>query len=143
MYRVLNNEAPEYLSNLYTHIPSCYSNSRNSLSLDRHIQNKYIFLSCFSMEQPTSDSQILSVTQFLQANISCTPLSSVYRMDCDVILLGREKQTVRYSSDCHCNDWSFETNFIHPQNSAQSFGLLVRVTPPPLHPPPLTPYCSL
>jgi len=27
MYRVLNNEAPEYLSNLYTHTPSRYSNS--------------------------------------------------------------------------------------------------------------------
>ena len=27
MYRVLNNEAPEYISNLYTHTPSRYSNS--------------------------------------------------------------------------------------------------------------------
>ena len=31
------------------------------------VQNKYILLWCLSMEQPTSDSQILSVTQFLQA----------------------------------------------------------------------------
>ena len=29
MYRVLSNEAPEYVSNLYTHPPSPYSNSRN------------------------------------------------------------------------------------------------------------------
>ena len=27
MYRVLNNEAPEYISNPYTHTPSRYSNS--------------------------------------------------------------------------------------------------------------------
>ena len=72
MYRLLSNEAPEYISNLYTHTPSRYSNSRNYyLSLpgpkDRHIQNKYILLWCLSMEQPTSDSQILSVTQLLQA----------------------------------------------------------------------------
>ena len=36
MCRVLNNEAPGYISNLYTHIPSRYSNSRNyHLSLSR------------------------------------------------------------------------------------------------------------
>ena len=36
MYRVLNNEALEYISNLYTHTPSRYSNSRNyHLSLPR------------------------------------------------------------------------------------------------------------
>ena len=36
MYRVLSNEAPEYISNLYTHTPSSYSNSRNyRLSLPR------------------------------------------------------------------------------------------------------------
>ena len=36
MYWVLSNEAPEYISNLYTHTPSRYSNSRNDhLSLPR------------------------------------------------------------------------------------------------------------
>ena len=36
MYRVLSNEAPEYISNLSTHTPSLYSNSRNyHLSLPR------------------------------------------------------------------------------------------------------------
>ena len=36
MYRVLSNEAPEYISNLYTHTPSRYSSSRNyHLSLSR------------------------------------------------------------------------------------------------------------
>ena len=38
MYRVLSNEAPEYIFNLYTHThtPSCYSDSRNyHLSLPR------------------------------------------------------------------------------------------------------------
>ena len=36
MYRLLSNKAPEYISNLYTHTPSRYSNSRNYyLSLPR------------------------------------------------------------------------------------------------------------
>ena len=36
IYRVLSNEAPEYISNLYTHTPSRYSSSRNyQLSLPR------------------------------------------------------------------------------------------------------------
>ena len=36
MYRVLSNEAAGYISNLYTHTPSRYSNSRNyHLSLSR------------------------------------------------------------------------------------------------------------
>ena len=36
MYRLLSNEAPEYISNLYTHTSSRYSNSRNyHLSLPR------------------------------------------------------------------------------------------------------------
>ena len=25
-----------------------------------------------------------------------------------------DRQTMRFSSDCHCNDWSFEAYFIHP-----------------------------
>ena len=29
IYRLLSNEAPEYISNLYTHTPSRYSSSRN------------------------------------------------------------------------------------------------------------------
>ena len=79
MYRVLNNEAPGYISNLYTHTPSRYSSSRSyQLSLPRPridiiIQNKYILLWCFSMDQATSDIQILSVTQLLQAKLSCIP----------------------------------------------------------------------
>ena len=36
MYRVLSNEAPEYICNLYTNAPSRYSNSKNyQLSLPR------------------------------------------------------------------------------------------------------------
>ena len=36
MHKVLSNESPEYISNLYTHTPSRYSNSRNyHLSLPR------------------------------------------------------------------------------------------------------------
>ena len=41
-----------------------------------------------------------------------------------------DRETVRFSSDCHCNDWSSETYFTHPLNSAQPLGLLVIVTPP-------------
>ena len=71
MYRVLSNEAPEYISNLYTHTPSRYSNSRNyHLSLPRpriDIFKTSISFSGLSMEQPTSGSQILSATQFFQA----------------------------------------------------------------------------
>ena len=72
MYRVLSNEAPDYISNLYTRTPSRYSNSRNyQLSLPRPRINIFKTSRSFSrslpMEQPTSDSQILSVTQLLQA----------------------------------------------------------------------------
>ena len=42
MYRVLSNEAPEYISNLYTHTPSRYSNSR------------YIHLVCLGQGQTYS-----------------------------------------------------------------------------------------
>ena len=35
MYRLLSNEAPEYISNLYTHTPSRYSSSRNYLPRPR------------------------------------------------------------------------------------------------------------
>ena len=68
---VPNNEAPEDISNLYTHRPSGYSNPRNyqlNLLTPRiHIiiQNKYSLLWCLSLQQPTSDSQILSFTQLL------------------------------------------------------------------------------
>ena len=46
------------------------------------------------MEQPTSDSQNLSLTQLLQAKTSCT-LEAVTRMDCDRKLGGREKDKDR------------------------------------------------
>ena len=48
-------------------IPTLGTISLVCLGKDKHIQNKYILLWCLSMEQPTSDSQILSVTQLLQA----------------------------------------------------------------------------
>ena len=54
MYRVdLNSEAPEYISNLYTFLPSRYSNFKNNqLSLPRPrlyiIQNKSSFLWCLT-----------------------------------------------------------------------------------------------
>ena len=74
-YKVLNSEAPDYISNLYTYVPSWYSNSRNyKLSLPRpRIDIFKASLWCFSMEQPTSDSQILSATQLIQVKTSCTP----------------------------------------------------------------------
>jgi len=78
MYKVLNSEAPDYISNMYTYIPSRYSNSRNyKLSLPRpRIDIFKASLWCFSMEQPTSDSQILSATQLIQVKTSCIPWRS-------------------------------------------------------------------
>ena len=78
MYRLLRNEAPEYISNLYTHTPSRYSNSRNyHLSLPRpridifktsiSFSGAYLWNNIHNRHSPTSDSQILSVTQLLQA----------------------------------------------------------------------------
>ena len=82
-------------------------------------------------KQPTSDSRILS-TQLLQEKISCASWSSCIGWIMTEYCKGeRERETERFLSDCHCNDWSFETYFIHPLNSAQAFRLLVRVTSPP------------
>ena len=140
MYRVLNNEAPEYISNLYKHTPSRYSNSRNyKLSLPRPridvFRTSIPFAGAFLWNNlPLTD--LVSRSAPSSENFVHT-LKQLHKMDCDIILLGREKETVRFSSDCHCSDWSFETYFIHPYNSAQSFRLLVRV----IFPPP--PCCSL
>jgi len=72
MFRVLNNEASEYIFNLYSaHTPSRYSNSRNyQLSfprprIDIFKRNNDSLLLCLSVEQPTCDSQILSLAQLL------------------------------------------------------------------------------
>ena len=79
MYRVLNSEAPEYISNLYTHTPSRHSNSRNchfSLPrprIDTLFKTSIAFSWCLSVNIPTSNSQILPFTQLLQAKTSCTP----------------------------------------------------------------------
>ena len=66
------------ISNLYIHPPSRCCNSRNSqLSLARPridiFRTNVAFAGAFYVEQRTSDSQILSFTQFLQAKTSCTP----------------------------------------------------------------------
>ena len=61
-----------HISNLYTHPPSRCSNSRNyqpNLPKPRIdiLKTSISFFWCLSMEQPTSDSQILSVIQLLRA----------------------------------------------------------------------------
>ena len=65
MSRVFNNEAPQYISNLYTCPPSHYSNSMNYYFKDGHIQNKYSLLWCLFMKQVTSDNQLLSLTPLI------------------------------------------------------------------------------
>ena len=77
MYRVLNNEDPKYISNLYIRPPWHYSNSRNyHFSLPRpriDIFETSISFSGAFLWKSTSDSRIMSFTQLLQAKISCTP----------------------------------------------------------------------
>ena len=100
MYRVLSSEAPEYISNLYTHIPSCYSNSRNyQLSLPRPridiFKTRISFSGAYLWNNlPLRVRSCQSLSSF---KCSCTPWSRLHRMDCDVILLGRERET----------DWGF------------------------------------
>ena len=79
MYSVLKNEAPEYISNLYIHSPLHYSNSRTyQLSLPRpriDIKKKKEKVQPSlmpSLVQTTSDIQILSLAQLLQAEDSYT-----------------------------------------------------------------------
>ena len=56
-------------------------------------------------EQPTSDSQILSFTQLLQAKTVLYTLKQLCRMDCDRKLpKGGGGGGEMFSSDCHCSD---------------------------------------
>ena len=77
MYRVLNSEAPEYISNLYTHIPSRYSNSwKYQLSLPRPRIDIFktgldFHGALISIEQHNSNSQIVSLVQLLEEKTSC------------------------------------------------------------------------
>ena len=66
------------------------------------------------MEQPTSDSQIISITDSgHQGKDFVHILKQLHKLDYDRILLRRE--TDRFLSDWgHCNDRSFETFFTHP-----------------------------
>ena len=73
MYMILNNETPEYIHLTCTHaLPYASPTIRNLVCRWPRI-DKYNFLCCLSMEQPTSDSHILSFIQLLQAKPSCTP----------------------------------------------------------------------
>ena len=131
MYRVLNNEAPEYISNLYTHTPSRYSNSRNyQLSLPRPridiFKTSISFSGAYLWNNlpPTvrSCQSLSSFKRKLRAHLEVATSDGLWHNT------ARERDRLRFSSDCHCNDWSFEIYFMHPYNSAQSFRLLVRVT---------------
>ena len=90
MYRVFSNEAPRYISNLYTHTPSRYSNSRNyHLSLPRPRID--IFKTSISfpgvymwnnlpLTVRSCQSSALSIVNFVHT------LKQLHRMDCDIIL---------------------------------------------------------
>ena len=113
MYKILNNEAPEYISNLYSHILSRYSNSRNyQLSLPRPKINIFKTSISFSgaflwNNLPPTVRSCQTLSSFKQHFVHT--MNQLHRMNFDRILLARERQTVRFSSNCHCNDWSFET----------------------------------
>ena len=101
-----------------THIPSRYSNSRNyKLSLPTPridiFRTTKSFSGAFLCNNLDRQSDLVSHSAPSSENFVHT-LKQLHRMDCDRILLGRNRQTVRFSSECHCNDWSFETHFVHP-----------------------------
>ena len=102
MYRVLNNEAQEYISNLYTYPPSRYSNSRKyQLSLPRprlDIFQTSIALPCAFLwnNLPLSVRSCHSVISFFE-NFVYT-LTQLHRTDCDRKMPGggeRERDTER------------------------------------------------
>ena len=133
MYRVFNNEASEHISTLYTHTLSHAIPTLRTISLVclGKVQT-YSKQECFS-QVPFYGTTYNWQTDLVSHSAPSSEdfvhtLNQLHRMDCDIILLGREKQTVKFSSDCHCNDWSVETYFIHPQISAQSFLIFVRVS---------------
>ena len=102
------------ISNLYIHPPPRCCNSRNyQLSLARPridiFTTNIAFAGAFFVEQPTSDSQILSFTLFLQAKTSCTPWSSctwwIVTKNCyGERLGGGGRMTDMFSTDCHCSE---------------------------------------
>ena len=92
----------------------------------------------FSMEQPTSDTQILSIIHLLQAKISCTPSGSYigWINNCDSQNTARESErhtaymTVRFLSDWHCNDCMVIRDLLYTPIEFRPvpFRLFVRVT---------------
>ena len=110
MYKVLNNEAPDNISKLYTHPPSRYSNSRNyHLSLPRpRIDTSIAFSGAFLW-----NILLLTVIYCHSAHAceNCVyTLKLLHMMDCDRKLLERERERGwGLGVGCHCSDWSFET----------------------------------
>ena len=95
MDRVPNNEAPEYISNLYTHTPSRYSNSWHyQLSLPRPRMD--IFKTSISFSAAFLDATTYLWQPDLGSHSSPSSenfehtLKQLHRMDCDITLLGRE-----------------------------------------------------
>ena len=90
MYRVLNNEVPEYISNLYTHTPSCHSRNYQLSSPRPRIdmfETSISFSGAFlwnNLPLTIRTCQSPSTENFVHT------LKQLQRMDCDIILLGRE-----------------------------------------------------
>ena len=60
------------------------------------------------------------------------PLKWGFRVRVPILCLSQtERKRLRFSSDCHCNDWSFETYFIHPIQLHPVLPTAFRPTPSP------------
>ena len=98
LYRVLNNEVPAYISNLYTHTPSHCSNSRNyQLSLPRSkidVFKKKVYPSLVLFYGTTYLWQWDLVSHSAPSSEDFVrTLKQLHGMDCGIILFGREKQS--------------------------------------------------
>ena len=99
---------------------ACYSNSRNyKFSLPRPridiFKTSISFSGAFLWTVFLWQSDRVSHSAPSSKNFVHT-LKQLHRMDFDRILLGRETYRLTVMFWSHCNDWSFETYFIHPKN---------------------------
>ena len=97
MYRVLNNEAPVYIYLICTHtlphaIPTLGTISLVWLAKDKYSKQIYPSLVLYYGTTYLWQSDLVSHSALSSENLVHT-LKQLYRMDCDIILLGKERQT--------------------------------------------------
>ena len=94
MYRVLSNEAPEYISNLYTHSLTLFQSRNYYFSLPRPRID--IFKTSISFSGAYLWNNLPLTTRYCHSAPSSVnfvhTLKYLHRMDCDIILLGRERE---------------------------------------------------